>query len=88
MTVVPSWNPAAGTTREAHAEYLHRLRADCFRTVQPNQPTLLAGLTGLPWADVPTTGRVERGHGRRVHRSIKIATVVCGIGFPHAAWAF
>lgn len=72
-----------------HAHYLHRRGADYILTVKANQPKLLAQLETLPWADVPASrAGVERGHGRCERRTIKIAEVARGIGFPHAAQAF
>lgn len=75
--------------QRAHAEYLHGRGAEYVLTVKANQPKLLAQLRSLPWADAPATdSKIERGHGRREKRSIKIVTVQRGIGFPHAARAF
>ncbi len=72
-----------------HAHYLHRRQADYILTVKANQPSLLAQLQALPWADVPAGRcRIETGHGRREKRTLKIASVTAGINFPHAAQAF
>lgn len=75
--------------QKAHAEYLHARHADYVLTVKGNQPSLLHQLTDLPWDGVPaTTDRIERGHGRREKRTIKICSVATGIDFPHAEQAF
>jgi predicted transposase YbfD/YdcC len=47
--------------------------ADYVLTVKANQPTLLAALKKLPWAGVPVGSQAtQRGHGRRVTRTIKV----------------
>lgn len=48
--------------------------ADYVFTVKANQRALLKSLKKLPWAKVPVGSRsTERGHGRRVTRTIKVA---------------
>lgn len=48
--------------------------ADYVFTVKANQRALLRSLKKLPWAKVPVGSRsTERGHGRRITRTIKVA---------------
>jgi len=75
-------------TQRAHARYLHRHRGRYVFIVKGNQPTLHAQLSALPWAQVPTVDRVEaKGHGRRETRTLQVASLQRGIGFPHARLA-
>lgn len=75
-------------TQRAHVAYLTGRGAHYLLTVKGNQPTLLAQLTGLPWAEVPvadtTTGK---GHGRVERRTVKVTAVGAGIAFPTAKLA-
>lgn len=75
-------------TQRAHAEYLHERGAHYVLTVKRNQPGLHAQLATLPWAQVPEVDLTrDKGHGRVESRSLKLATVGAGIGFPHARLA-
>jgi predicted transposase YbfD/YdcC len=75
-------------TQRAHADYLIGRGAHYLLTVKGNQPTLLAQLRALPWADVPVADQTAgKGHGRVESRTLKMTTVDAGIGFPHAALA-
>ena len=57
-------------------------------TVKGNQPTLHAHLRALPWQQVPVGDDTrDRGHGRVEWRTLKVTTVVAGLGFPHATQA-
>ncbi len=58
---------------------------DYVFTVKGNTPTLLRQLKALPWTQVPARSSTETGHGRRVTRTIKVATVPAWVGFPSAA---
>jgi predicted transposase YbfD/YdcC len=54
-------------------------------TVKANQPTLRAACKALPWRDVPAVTATDRGHGRRVRRTIKAVQAPDWIDFPGAA---
>jgi len=57
-------------------------------TVKANQPGLLAELAALPWTQVPVADRTTNtSHGRVEQRTVQLATVTTGIGFPHAVTA-
>lgn len=75
-------------TQKAHARYLHRHGGKYVFIVKRNQPRLHAQLAALPWAQVPTVDRAQdKGHGRRESRSLQVAAIGTGIGFPHARLA-
>jgi predicted transposase YbfD/YdcC len=59
--------------------------ADYVFTVKANQPTLYAACKNLPWRDVASHAAVQVGHGRRVHRAIKVLTAPEWIAFSGAA---
>ncbi len=72
-------------TQRAHCQYLIGRGGHYLLTVKANQPRLLGQLRALPWADVPVADTTtSRGHGRTETRTIKLAEVAAGIGFPHA----
>ena len=48
-------------------------------------PTLYRQLKKLPWAGIPATSSVSKGHGRRARRTIKVALAPAWIGFAGAA---
>jgi predicted transposase YbfD/YdcC len=48
-------------------------------------PTLYRQLKKLPWARIPATSSVSKGHGRRARRTIKVALAPAWIGFVGAA---
>ena len=58
---------------------------DYLVTVKGNQPSLHAACKKLPWAGVPSHTALERSHGRRVRRTIKVVQAPAWIGFPGAA---
>jgi predicted transposase YbfD/YdcC len=58
---------------------------DYVLTAKANQPTLYAACKRLPWRDIPAHTRLDRGHGRRVRRTIKVTTAPTWITFPGAA---
>jgi predicted transposase YbfD/YdcC len=71
-----------------HVDYLSQRGAHWVLTVKGNQPNLHAQLRALPWRSVPDGDRVvDRGHGRREIRTIKVLTLSQGIDFPHAVQA-
>jgi len=75
-------------TQRAHVDYLSGRGAHYLFTVKANQPTLLRQLRALPWADVPVADQTSNtGHGRNETRTVKMTTVVAGLGFPHARLA-
>lgn len=75
-------------TQRGHVGYLRSRGAHYLLTVKANQPTLLAQLTGLPWAQVPIADlTVDKGHGEVEERIVKLTAVNAGIGFPDAALA-
>lgn len=58
---------------------------DYVFTVKGNQPKLYAACKNLPWKDVPSHTSVQKGHGRRAHRVIKVLTAPAWITFAGAA---
>jgi predicted transposase YbfD/YdcC len=75
-------------TQRAHVDYLATRGAHWILTVKGNQPTLRRQLASMPWRAVQVGHRsVERGHGRREIRTLKVITIAAGIMFPHAAQA-
>jgi predicted transposase YbfD/YdcC len=59
--------------------------ADYVMTVKGNMPGLYRQLKKLPWARIPATSSVSKGHGRRARRTIKVALAPAWIGFAGAA---
>ena len=57
---------------------------DYVLTVKANQKSLYAQLKALPWASMPAVTRTDRGHGRRVTRTIKVVDVPAWIEFGGA----
>lgn len=67
----------AKTITDAGAHYVF--------TVKGNQPKLYQALKKLPWTTMPVASQsTDRGHGRRVTRTIKVADAPPWIGFPGA----
>jgi predicted transposase YbfD/YdcC len=58
---------------------------DYVFTVKANQPTLYAACKRLPWREVPSHATIQTGHGRRVHRAIKVLAAPAWITFAGAA---
>ncbi|MGH9248100.1 MAG: ISAs1 family transposase [Acidimicrobiales bacterium] len=72
-------------TQRGHVDYLTGRGAHYLLTVKGNQPTLLAQLKRLPWAEVPVADTsTSKGHGRIETRTVKITAVSTGIEFPTA----
>jgi predicted transposase YbfD/YdcC len=70
--------------QRAHADYLHHRGASFVFTAKHNQPTLLAALDGLPWADTPIAHRqLDRSHGRITTRTIHVRPTPPELPFPH-----
>jgi len=80
-------------TQRSHARYLHQRGGHYVMTVKANQPTLLARLRALPWAQIgPAARERARGHGRVETRTISVVSLdpcpdLGGEFFPHAAQA-
>jgi len=75
-------------TQRAHVAYLTGRDAHYLLTVKANRLTLIRQLRALPWRDIPVADvGTDKAHGRRGQRTLKLATVSAGIGFPHAALA-
>ncbi|MGW3240459.1 ISAs1 family transposase [Streptomyces olivaceus] len=53
-------------------------------TVKGNQKSLYSQLKALPWTSVPAVTRTDRGHGRRVTRTIKVVDVPAWVEFSGA----
>lgn len=52
------------------------------------RPTLHTQLAGLPWQTIPVVDEVRgREHGRAESRTLQLAAIAAGIGFPHARLA-
>ncbi|WP_420891812.1 ISAs1 family transposase [Mycobacterium ulcerans] len=61
------------------------LKSHYLMIVKSNQAKILARITALPWAEVPTAATDDsRGHGRVETRTLQIITAARGIGFPYA----
>jgi predicted transposase YbfD/YdcC len=75
-------------TQHRHADYLISRGAHYVLTVKRNQPSLHRQLRALPWAQTPAVDVTrDKGHGRVESRTLKLAAVTAGIGFPHARLA-
>ncbi|MFE7359086.1 ISAs1 family transposase [Streptomyces sp. NPDC057543] len=59
--------------------------ADYIMAVKANQKSLYRRLKDLPWARIPAVTRTDRGHGRRVTRTVKPVDVPAWIEFTGAA---
>jgi predicted transposase YbfD/YdcC len=72
-------------TQHRHADYLQSRGAHYVLTVKRNQPSLHCQLRALPWAQILAVDSTRgKGHGRVESRTLKLAAVTAGIGFPHA----
>jgi predicted transposase YbfD/YdcC len=77
-------------TQTDHAQQITTRGAHLLLQAKGNQPTLLAQLKALPWAQIPVGDRTrETGHGRTETRTVKAVTLQTpgGISFPHAQQA-
>ncbi|MCD5317148.1 ISAs1 family transposase [Kineosporia babensis] len=54
-------------------------------TVKLNQPTLYAACKALPWSKIRRHTSIQKGHGRRACRTIKVIAVPAWITFTGAA---
>lgn len=63
-------------TQRSHARHLHDRGGYYVLTVKANQPTLLARLRELPWAQIGAAARERaRGHGRVETRTISVVSL-------------
>lgn len=70
-------------TQDDTAKTILAAGADYVFTVKANRPTLLKALQALPWAQVLVgSTSTQRGHGRRVTRTIKVIDVPALPGWP------
>lgn len=67
------------------ATWLVDAGADYLMTVKGNQPTLRNRLKDLPWAKVPGHSYRDRGHGRKVTRTVKAIEAPAWVDWPGAA---
>jgi predicted transposase YbfD/YdcC len=80
-------------TQRGHADYLHGRGGHYLMTIKANQPTLLARVRALPWAQIGIAARQRgRGHGRVETRTISVVSLhpcpdMDGEFLPHAAQA-
>jgi len=75
-------------TQRAHADYLIGRGAHYVLIVKGNQPGLHRELTTLPWQQIPAVDVThDKGHGRVETRTLQLAAMAAGIGFPHARLA-
>ena len=71
-------------TQTTTASYIVNRGGQYVFTVKANQPGLYRRCKALPWAQVRATSSVDRTHGRRVRRTIKVAAAPEILDFPHA----
>jgi predicted transposase YbfD/YdcC len=75
-------------TQRAHADYLIGRGAHYVLIVKGNQPGLHRELSTLAWQQIPAVDVThDKGHGRVETRTLQLAAVAAGIGFPHARLA-
>lgn len=80
----------AGHTVRSHAAFItEELLAHYVMIVKENQQRLFTRLDALHWAAVPVSHTtVDKGHGRRERRTIRVMDAPADLGFPHAAQVF
>jgi predicted transposase YbfD/YdcC len=71
-------------TQTATATYIVNRGGQYVFTVKGNQPKLYQRCKALPWSRIRATSSVDRTHGRRVRRTIKVAAAPEVLDFPHA----
>ena len=71
-------------TQTATAAYITGRGGHYVLTVKGNQPGLLARCKALPWTKIRATSVLDRGHGRRVRRTIKVAAAPALLDFAGA----
>ncbi|WP_456302025.1 ISAs1 family transposase [Streptomyces goshikiensis] len=72
-------------TQHATAALVTGAGADYVLTVKANQKSLYTRLKALPWARIPAVTRTDRGHGRRVTRTLKAIDTPAWTDFAGAA---
>jgi predicted transposase YbfD/YdcC len=80
----------AGHTVRAHATFITEdLFAHYVMTVKENTPRLFARLDALDWANTPIAHTsLDKGHGRRERRTIRVLDAPTDLDYPHAAQVF
>ena len=73
-------------TQTATAKLIDTLGGVYVLTVKANQPHLYQACKDLPWTQIHPDMSRDRGHGRRVTRSLRLLQAPATIGFPHALW--
>jgi len=71
-------------TQIATAAYITGRGGHYVLTVKGNQASLRARCKALPWAKIRATSVLDRGHGRRVRRTIKVAAAPALLDFSGA----
>lgn len=71
-------------TQNDTAKYITGRGGDYVLTVKANQPSMFKRCKALPWAQVRAFSTAERGHGRRVRRTIKAVAAPQVLDFPGA----
>jgi len=71
-------------TQTTTAAYITGRGGHYVFTVKANQRALFARCKALPWADIRSTSVLDRGHGRRVRRTIKVAAAPVLLDFTGA----
>ena len=71
-------------TQTAAATYIAGRGGHYVFTVKANQPGLYRRCRALPWNRLRATSTLDRTHGRRVRRTIKVAQAPEILDFPHA----
>jgi len=71
-------------TQTTTAAYITGRGGHYIFTVKANQRALFARCKALPWADIRSTSVLDRGHGRRVRRTIKVAAAPALLDFTGA----
>ena len=71
-------------TQKDTATYITARGRHYVLTVKGNQPSLFARCKKLPWAKIRAVSDLDRGHGRRVRRTIKVAAAPDLLDFPGA----
>ena len=71
-------------TQKDTATYITARGGHYVLTVKGNQRGLFARCKALPWAKIRATSDLDRGHGRRVRRTIKVAAAPELLDFPGA----
>jgi predicted transposase YbfD/YdcC len=71
-------------TQRDTADYICDRGGHFVFTVKGNQPNLHRRCKAMPWKKIRATSTLDRAHGRRVRRTIKVAAAPELLDFPHA----